>query len=59
MNLKFTVSDDPDASVDEAIRVLLTADFEIGLYIRESIVPRATLYFTGMFTVSSFWKIVV
>lgn len=42
-----TVSDDPDAEVDEDTRALLTADFEIGHYIRESIVPRATLYFTG------------
>lgn len=41
------MSDDPDAEVDEDTRALLTADFEIGHYIRESIVPRATLYFTG------------
>lgn len=42
-----TVSEDPEAEVDEDTRALLTADFEIGHYIRESIVPRATLYFTG------------
>jgi len=33
--------------VEEDIRALLTADFEIGHYIRESIIPRAVLYFTG------------
>ncbi|XP_057366273.1 nucleosome assembly protein 1-like 1-B [Daphnia carinata] len=41
------VTDDADEEVDEDTRALLTADFEIGHYIRESIVPRATLYFTG------------
>merc|ERR1712135_47853 len=41
------VSDDPDAEVDDDTRALLTADFEIGHYIRESIIPRAVLYFTG------------
>lgn len=41
------VPDDSNAEVDEDTRALLTADFEIGHYIRESIVPRATLYFTG------------
>lgn len=43
----FTVSDDPDAEIDDDTRALLTADFEIGHYIRESIIPRAVLYFTG------------
>ena len=28
-------------------QALLTADFEIGHYIRERIVPRAVLFFTG------------
>jgi len=42
-----TVSDDPDVEVDDDTRALLTADFEIGHYIRESIIPRAVLYFTG------------
>jgi len=42
-----TVPDDPDADVDEEVQALLTADFEIGHYIRERIVPRAVLYFTG------------
>lgn len=33
--------------VDEEMRTLLTTDFEIGHYIRERIVPRAVLYYTG------------
>ena len=32
---------------DDEIETLLAADFEIGHYIRERIVPRAVLYFTG------------
>uniref|UniRef100_A0A1B6LNY8 Nucleosome assembly protein 1-like 4 n=1 Tax=Graphocephala atropunctata TaxID=36148 RepID=A0A1B6LNY8_9HEMI len=39
--------EDPDADVDEDTQSLLTSDFEIGHYIRERIVPRAVLYFTG------------
>lgn len=42
-----SVPDDPAAEVDPDTRSLLTADFEIGHYIRERIVPRAVLYFTG------------
>jgi len=41
------VPDDPTAEVDEDTQAILTADFEIGHYIRERIVPRAVLYFTG------------
>ena len=41
------VPDDPDADVDEDVQAQLTTDFEIGHYIRERIVPRAVLYFTG------------
>lgn len=41
------VAEDPNAEVDDDTRALLTADFEIGHYIRESIIPRAVLYFTG------------
>lgn len=47
-NVFSTVPEDSNAEVDEDTRALLTADFEIGHYIRESIVPRATLYFTGI-----------
>lgn len=36
-----------DAEVDEDTEALLAADFEIGHFIRERIVPRAILYFTG------------
>lgn len=42
-----TVPDDPKAEVEEDTQAILTADFEIGHYIRERIVPRAVLYFTG------------
>jgi len=42
-----TVPDDPKAEVDEETQAILTVDFEIGHYIRERIVPRAVLYFTG------------
>merc|ERR1711934_865994 len=42
-----TIPDDPTAEVDEDTQALLTADFEIGHYIRERIVPRAVLFFTG------------
>merc|ERR1712083_681034 len=41
------VPDDPNAEVDEDTQALLTADFEIGHYIRDRIVPRAVLFFTG------------
>lgn len=42
------VSDDPETEVDEEIDNLLTTDFEIGHYIRERIIPRAVLYYTGL-----------
>jgi len=41
------LSDDPEAELDDDTQTLLTSDFEIGHYIRERIVPRAVLYFTG------------
>merc|ERR1712141_301909 len=41
------ISDDPDADVDAETQELLTADFEIGHYIRDRIIPRAVLFFTG------------
>jgi nucleosome assembly protein 1-like 1 len=41
------VPDDAEAEIDDETQVLLTSDFEIGHYIRERIVPRAVLYFTG------------
>ena len=34
-------------SLISPLQALLTADFEIGHYIRERIVPRAVLFFTG------------
>lgn len=42
----FLVPDDA-IDVDDETKALLTSDFEIGHYIRERIVPRAVLYFTG------------
>lgn len=36
-----------DEEMDEDVEALLAADFEIGHFIRERIVPRAVLYFTG------------
>merc|ERR1712062_923748 len=41
------IPDDPNADVDAETQELLTADFEIGHYIRERIIPRAVLFFTG------------
>jgi len=41
------VFDEPLAEMDEETQMLLTNDFEVGQYIRERIVPRAVLYFTG------------
>ncbi|KAL1110485.1 hypothetical protein AAG570_008013 [Ranatra chinensis] len=41
------VPDDLDADLDEDTQALLTSDFEIGHYIRERIIPRAVLYYTG------------
>ncbi|XP_032668469.1 nucleosome assembly protein 1-like 1-A isoform X1 [Odontomachus brunneus] len=41
------VPDDADADLDDETQALLTSDFEIGHYIRERIVPRAVLYYTG------------
>lgn len=45
---KLSVPDDPETEVDEEIDNLLTTDFEIGHYIRERIIPRAVLYYTGL-----------
>uniref|UniRef100_A0A8D8TZ67 Nucleosome assembly protein 1-like 1 n=2 Tax=Cacopsylla melanoneura TaxID=428564 RepID=A0A8D8TZ67_9HEMI len=41
------VPEDPNAEIDEETQALLSSDFEIGHYIRERIIPRAVLYFTG------------
>lgn len=42
--------EDSEGDVDEDTQALLTSDFEIGHYIRERIVPRAVLYYTGNLT---------
>lgn len=38
---------DPEDDVDEETRMLLHADFEIGQALRERMIPRALLYYTG------------
>lgn len=45
LSLLCLVADEED--VDEDTEALLAADFEIGHFIRERVVPRAVLYFTG------------
>ena len=50
---------------DEDSEAVLAADFEIGHFIRERIVPRAVLYFTGEAIedddddVGGFWRVCV
>ncbi|XP_011175504.1 nucleosome assembly protein 1-like 1 isoform X1 [Solenopsis invicta] len=41
------VPEDSQADMDDETQSLLTSDFELGHYIRERIVPRAVLYYTG------------
>ncbi|KAF6032091.1 hypothetical protein EB796_009591 [Bugula neritina] len=41
------VPEDPSAEIDADVEALLQADFQIGHFIRERIVPHAVLYFTG------------
>jgi len=41
------VPGDNESEVDDEVEALLGADFEIGHFIRERIVPRAVLFFTG------------
>lgn len=43
-----TVADDTEGELDDEIQALVTSDFEIGHYIRERIVPRAVLFYTGI-----------
>ena len=49
------IPDDPEAEVDPETQDLLTADFEIGHYIRDRIIPRAVLFFTGKRTFPWSW----
>ena len=42
------IPEDPE-DLDPEMQDLLTSDFEVGHYIRERIIPRAVLYFTGKF----------
>jgi len=45
--LAAVVPEDPSAEIDADVEALLQADFQIGHFIRERIVPHAVLYFTG------------
>ncbi|CAG5128341.1 unnamed protein product, partial [Candidula unifasciata] len=42
-----TVPEGSESEMDEETEALLGADFDIGNFIRERIVPKAVLYFTG------------
>lgn len=48
-NIYFSVPEDSEADIDDETQAILTSDFELGHYIRERIVPRAVLYYTGNF----------
>lgn len=39
--------DQKEDEMDEDIHTILTTDYEAGHYIRERVIPRAVLYFTG------------
>ncbi|KAL3266206.1 hypothetical protein HHI36_010389 [Cryptolaemus montrouzieri] len=39
--------DTKEGDIDDDLHAILTSDFEIGHYIRERIIPKAVLYFTG------------
>ncbi|CAB4066739.1 NAP1L1 [Lepeophtheirus salmonis] len=41
------IPEDPNAQIETNLQDLISMDFEIGHYIREKIIPRAVLYFTG------------
>ena len=45
-----------EEELDEDTQELITSDFEIGHYIRERIIPRAVLFFTGETERSGFSK---
>lgn len=47
MQKTISVPEDSEADMDDDTQALLTSDFELGHYIRERIVPRAVLYYTG------------
>jgi nucleosome assembly protein 1-like 1 len=42
-----TIPEDPEAEVDGETQELLTADLELGHYIRERIIPSTVQYFIG------------
>jgi len=50
------VPEDSEADIDDETQAILTSDFELGHYIRERIVPRAVLYYTGNFHKHIYYK---
>merc|ERR1712098_63899 len=42
-----SVPEDPDTPVDEDVEMHLQQDYEIGHYLRERVIPRAVLFYTG------------
>jgi len=41
------IPEDPDADVDDETQMYLQQDFQIGHFLRERVVPRAVLFYTG------------
>merc|ERR1712055_1260590 len=41
------VPEDPKEEIDDVKQALISEDFDVGFSIKEKIVPRAVLYFTG------------
>ncbi|CAF1112805.1 unnamed protein product [Didymodactylos carnosus] len=42
-----TIPDDPEVDIEEDAEQILATDFEIGHMLRDSIIPKAVLYYTG------------
>jgi len=41
------VPEDPKEEIDDDVQVLLNEDFDVGFSIKEKVIPKAVLYFTG------------
>merc|ERR1712098_540348 len=41
------IPEDPEADVDDETQMYLQQDFQIGHFLRERVVPRAVLFYTG------------
>jgi len=42
-----TIPEDPEAEVDDETQMYLQQDFQIGHFLRERVIPRAVLFYTG------------